>query len=65
MFLHVHQTDRGDEYVAHISRDEAVNLIKNLSETMANNEEANNFSLSLGQVASEEEVIASEGLAGE
>ena len=48
MILHVHDSPGGDQYVAHLNREEATNLVRNLSEALANNEDADQFSLTLG-----------------
>lgn len=53
MYLHVHSTDGVDQYVAHLNREEAIALVKNLSGTLALNEEADAFSLNLGTVLPE------------
>lgn len=66
MYLHLHNTQGGDQYVAHLNREEAITLVKNLSSVLAENEEADAFSLSLGHpVDIEQEEPINEVIAGE
>lgn len=48
MLLHIHESPGGDIYVAHLNREEATSLVKNLSGALASNPESDQFSISLG-----------------
>ena len=64
MLLHLHNSEGGDIYVAHLNREEAVNLVKNLSGALAENEDSDAFSISLGHPVAIEGQDDDEEIAG-
>lgn len=55
MYLKVHDTPGGDQYVAHLNREEVVSLIRNLTTALNSDYDADNFAISLGHPVSTEE----------